>query len=101
MISDIDEEVKDSIVRSFADDTRVSKEIKNEDDQRKMQADLDVIYEWATNNKMKFNSDKFEKISYGEIAGLPIKNYIKPEGLDITSDQTVCGPGVTCTNMIV
>ena len=98
MISDIDEEVKDSIVRSFADDTRVSKEIRNEGDQAKMQADLDVIYEWATNNKMKFNSDKFEKISHGEITGLPIENYKNPEGIDITSDNTVRDLGVTCNN---
>merc|ERR1712082_84528 len=73
MISDIDEEVKDSIVRSFADDTRVSKEIRNEGDQAKMQADLDVIYEWATNNKMKFNSDKFEKSLTVKSQDCPLK----------------------------
>ena len=36
MISDIDEHVKECIVRCFADDTRVSNKIKNEEDKQKM-----------------------------------------------------------------
>ena len=47
MISDIDENVKKCIVRSFADDTRVNKKISNEKDKELMQKDLESIYEWA------------------------------------------------------
>ena len=47
MISDIDEDVKRSIVRSFADDTRVSLKIQSEEDKNMLQKDLDTIYAWA------------------------------------------------------
>ena len=65
MISDIDENVKRSIVRSFADDTRTNKKINNPNDIKEMQEDLDTIYEWAIKNKMVFNEDKFEQITFG------------------------------------
>ncbi len=43
MISDIDDNVKHGIVRSFADDTRVNKKISKEEDKKQMQEDLEVI----------------------------------------------------------
>ncbi|CAL4124560.1 unnamed protein product, partial [Meganyctiphanes norvegica] len=55
MISDIDENVKACIVRSFADDTRVSKKISSDEDKEIMKKDLDSIYKWASENLMKFN----------------------------------------------
>ena len=47
MISDIDEDVKMGIIRSFADDTRVNKKIKTNEDKELMQKDLDAVYRWA------------------------------------------------------
>ena len=47
MISDIDENMKKCIVRSFADDTRVNKKISSENDKEAMQNDLESIYDWA------------------------------------------------------
>ena len=44
MISDIDEDVKRSIVRSFGDDTRASLKIQSEEDKSVLQKDLDAIY---------------------------------------------------------
>ena len=65
MISDIDENVKRSIVRSFADNTRTNKKINNPNDIKEMQEDLDTIYEWAIKNKMVFNEGKFEQMAFG------------------------------------
>lgn len=59
LISDIDGIVKTSKVISFADDTRVSHSIKDQDDIIALQSDLQAIYKWAENN-MLFNSFKFE-----------------------------------------
>ncbi|CAL4083541.1 unnamed protein product [Meganyctiphanes norvegica] len=101
MISDIDEKVKESIVRCFADDTRVSKVIECEEDPHKMQEDLNAIYEWANNNKMKFNTDKFEYISHGEMDGVPNEAYKNPEGISIVSDDTVRDLGVICNNNLL
>ena len=47
MISDIDEDIKESIVRSFADDTRINKVIKTDEYKDKLQNDLNKIYKWA------------------------------------------------------
>ena len=44
MISDVDEKVVNCVVRSFADDTRVNKMIKNEEDRVTLQKALDTIY---------------------------------------------------------
>ncbi|CAL4120396.1 unnamed protein product [Meganyctiphanes norvegica] len=59
MISDVDENVKSSIVRLFADDTRISRKITSEEDKVLLQKDLNVIYDWANKNLMKFNENKF------------------------------------------
>ena len=75
MISDIDEKVVNCVVRSFADDTRVNKMIKNEEDKVTLQKALDAIYEWARENKMKFNEMKFEQMTHGERVGVSIEPY--------------------------
>ena len=51
MISDIDEDVKMCIIRSFADDTRVNKKIKTNEDKELMQKDLEAVYRWAEKTK--------------------------------------------------
>ena len=55
MISDIDEKVKSCIVRSFADDTRVSKAVNSDEDRELMQSDLEEIYKWAKNMQLSLN----------------------------------------------
>ena len=60
MILDIDENVKMCILRSFADDTRVSKKVICNEDKQQMQEDLRSIYSWAKANRMEFNAMKFE-----------------------------------------
>ena len=63
-IQDIDDRVTSSTVTSFANDTRVLKTISQDRDVELMKVDLLKIYEWATENNMKFNGDKFELIIY-------------------------------------
>merc|ERR1711888_413468 len=67
MISDIDEDVKICIIRSFAVDTRVNKKIKTNEDKELMQKDLDAIYRWAEKNKMKFHEKKVEQMAHGPL----------------------------------
>ena len=66
MTYDIDEKVVNCVVRSFADDTRVNMMIKREEDKVTLQKTLDTIYEWARENKIKFNETKFEQMTHGE-----------------------------------
>ena len=80
MIHDINEDAREVIVRSFADDTRVSKEIISERDKEILQRALIKIYSWADKNKMQFNSEKFEQISHGKLDTVSEGNYKGPDG---------------------
>ena len=52
-------------IKIFADDTRVAHGIKDTDDIKSLQDDLDKIFTWKNQHNMKFNSDKFEHVSHG------------------------------------
>ena len=55
MISDIDEELRNSISRLFADDTKISAKIRTHEDIQLLQKDLGRVYKWADDNLMEFN----------------------------------------------
>ena len=83
MISDIGENVKECMIRSFEDDKRINKKMGGESDIENMQRDLNAIYEWAEKNRMKFNEKKFEQMAHGEVKGASIEPYKTPMGEDI------------------
>ena len=98
MISDIDENVKMCILRSFADDTRVSKKVKCNEDKQQMQEDLRSIYDWAKDNKMEFNAKKFEQIIHGSSKDVSVEPYKSSSDDPITIKNTVKDLGVFATN---
>ena len=49
---------------SFADDTRIWRGVKTEEDCVHLQSDLQSVYGWASQVNMMFNSSKFEWIRY-------------------------------------
>ena len=63
-ISDMteDTEVKNT---KFVDDTKVFKKIDEEKDVEDLQTELNKLFEWQTNNSMKFNGKKFQVLRYG------------------------------------
>ena len=100
MITDIDTDIKDSVVRSFADDTRVSKSIATINNGTLLQNDLNLIYDWADRNKMKFNSNKFELLRY-RIKGNNIQDctsYTTDSGEQIEEKNLVKDLGVLISN---
>ena len=56
MIGDIDRDVDSSKLISFADDTRVYRQIADIEDCESLQQDLNSVYEWASDNNMFFNA---------------------------------------------
>merc|ERR1712082_497619 len=98
MISGIDENIKKCILRSFADDTRVSKKFICNEDKQLMQKDLESIYQWARKNKIKFNGEKFEQIIHGSNKNTSVKSYKSPSGDPITMKNMVKDLGVFSTN---
>ena len=63
---EITKDIVHALISSFADDTKVLKGI-NSADETLLQNDLDLIYEWAERNNMKFNSEKFQAIRFAEL----------------------------------
>ena len=90
MINDLNDVISDSIMSLFADDTRVSRIIKSEEDLEELQADLDRVYQWQSQNNMLFNSKKFELLRYGKNEELKtISNYMTPDCDDIIEVKNV------------
>ena len=79
MINSITEEDLTSRLGIFADDTRVSNSISNKEDINRLQADLNTIFEWKSENNMRFNSDKFEHVRHGATfrsnLSIPVSQY--------------------------
>ena len=64
LMHDITKGIHHSILSSFADDTKIWKAIGSTRDEVLLQDDLDMIYVWAANNNMQFNSDKFQAVRF-------------------------------------
>ena len=63
-IHDIGEDMT-AVKKVYVDDTKVKKGVKNEDDVESLQNDLTKIYQWAKENNIKFNGNKFQVVRYG------------------------------------
>ena len=47
----------------YADDTKLWRSIKNEEDITQLQRDINILYFWSLNNKMKFHPDKCKVVT--------------------------------------
>ena len=66
-INDLDAVVDlvDGFISKFADDTKYGRIIRNENDQREMQRDIDRLLEWANIWQMEFNAKKCKIMHFG------------------------------------
>ena len=101
IISDIDGKIRNSKVGSFADDTKISKKIKSEEDKAALQEDLEEVYKWAEENVMKFNENKFQQISHGNSQNIEIDSYKNPLGEEIKIGERVKDLGVINSNSLM
>jgi hypothetical protein len=79
-------------VLSFADDTKISRKVKERNDAVILQDDASKIYQWAETNNMQFNPEKFQLLRYGKIK-IPMQ-YVGPDNQEIVESETVCDLGV-------
>ena len=94
-IADIADNITHSTVSSYADDSKVSKEIKSEVDGKELQKDTNILYRWSDNNLMQFNSTKFEVLRIGSNNDLKQNiKYTNPEGDEIPETDLVKDLGV-------
>ena len=73
-----------SFATSFADDTRVQRSVKSENDCSDLQDDQNLIYQWAAQVNMRFNSEKFECLRFwaDHEDGPPVQ-YLAPNNTNI------------------
>merc|ERR1711989_44609 len=93
MIADIDQNLKNSVSRLFADDTKVTK-IRTQEDTERLQHDLDRIYIWADENLMEFNENKFKKMSHGYTKNVSKGTYKTKSGQLKEENKTVKDLGI-------
>ena len=53
----------DTRIALYADDTTIWRSIKNEEDMAQLQRDINILYLWSLNNKMKFHPDKCKVVT--------------------------------------
>ena len=95
LIGDIDKDILNIFVKSFADDTRGTKKVKTAEDVALMQLDLEKIYKWTDDNDMKLNDVKFELLRYGPNQIIKDQtNYTSPSGSIIESKNIVKDLGI-------
>ena len=95
MIYDIDHQITASSVRSFADDTRITKTVNDVHNATELQRDLNKVYDWAEQNNMKFNCSKFELLRYHQKTN-PIQDctsYLSNDGSVIKESKSVIDLG--------
>ena len=88
-----------AFLSSFADDARVLKGITTQTDVQDLQLDLDAIYQWAEDNNMTNNSNKFECLRYGYNHELKENtSYLSSDGQPITVVDNVKDLGITMSS---
>lgn len=95
-IADIDRDTRGSHVASFADDTRVMRELSLSSDAELLQADLEILYRWADKNNMTFNEKKFEHMRFSAKGNKYCEpRYVAKDGSLISVKSEVKDLGVT------
>ena len=92
MLIDIDDDIKHSMLGSYADDTRLWRFIHKIEDQQLLQDDLQVLYDWAEKNNKSFNDKKFEYLPLG--SSNMKRSYTTPNGSKIREKEHVRDLGV-------
>ena len=102
-INDLQCHLKGSTAGSFANDTRLSKQISSCDDVLILQEDLNTVVKWATENNMVLHDSKFEYLAYRTASSklleeLPFTaqwvHYSTPSGQYLTPASSVKDLGV-------
>ena len=92
MMIDIDKEIYEATIGTFADDTTLWRIIMQPQDEIILQKELDIIYNWADANNMTFNTSKFEVVRFGKSSLEP--KYKTTEDINITMKGQVKDLGV-------
>lgn len=95
MMNTIGDGVLNSLLKSYADDTKIMHRICSTKDAEDLQRDLDAVYNWAEQMNMEFNDSKFELLRYGKNQELKaMTGYLASNGSTIEESQSVRDLGI-------
>ena len=95
MLADINKDISESNLISFADDTQIYSKINDVTDCNTLQQDLNNVYDWASTNNMSFNAQKFYYVSFSPNKYYSLANvYTNPEYNIISPSSNVLDLGV-------
>ena len=92
-MNNITEFVQYTIIKLFADDSKLIASIKNHDDREKLLKDLKALLSWTSKNSMKFNEGKFQLLQMGPDESLKLP-YQHGE-INITKSENVKDLGIS------
>ena len=92
-MNDLHKVIKNSLLKCFADDSKLIKSIQNPDDRVKLIHDLEAVLQWTKHNSMEFNADKFQLLQHGPNDDLKI-SYDIPGNQILEHSNTVKDLGV-------
>ena len=95
LIGDINKDVNEAFLTSFADDTRIGRQIGSQNDSELLQKDLCAVYNWTRDNNMELNASKFECWRYGPNSDLQQFPYKSNTGCTIEERDHLKDLGVT------
>ena len=96
-MNDLHEVIKNSLLKCFADDSKLIMSIKNPEDRIKLMEDLKAVLQWTEDNSMKFNADKFQLLQHGNDQNLK-QPYILPDGQILEGSTAVRDLGLNISD---
>lgn len=102
IISNIDREVKERILKYSAGDSGVNEMTRSEDEKKKIQNmfDIPVGYKWAETNLMQSDEEHLEQRNHGRINNISMLPYRGPAGENLASEANVKDPEVSINEII-
>ena len=91
-INDLTNNITNSNIYTFADDTKLVHPIQYSSDTISLQSDLNSIITWSKNNNMKLNKDKFELITHIPPNKVQLHNLFKE--LPFNTEHTTYSTGM-------
>ena len=87
-MNDLHSVVKHSLLKCFADDSKLVKSIENLQDRAQLIEDLHAVLQWTKDNSMEFNADKFQLIQHGKNEDMKT-SYNLPNNQELTKSDSV------------
>ena len=92
-VDDMADVLQHSTMKLFADDAKIKKSIKTVEDRSLLLEDMDRINQWAAENSMELNAEKYQLLQHGPNEFLK-RPYTLPDGTMVERENAVKDLGI-------